>query len=283
MKLHYWHKTRWGMPIRNFGDALNPWLFSRLFGNVLDSNESEVILGIGTLINDRLISKIPQAQKIHVFGTGVGYGTHLKNLPSIDEKWDIQWLRGPLSAQALGLPQSLALTDSALLVADFIKPSLQKTHQFSFMPHLYQAISGSLVWKKICNEYNILYIDPRLPVDDILEMMNHSSVVIAEAMHGAIVADALRIPWIPVITGENILHFKWDDWCASVGLTYNPISLSKVTYASYIKRSQIKRARKDFRQIMKTTPLLSSSTLHLELLQRMHTIIDNFKRSQTNV
>jgi succinoglycan biosynthesis protein ExoV len=47
-------------------------------------------------------------------------------------------------------------------------------------------------------------------------------------MHGAIVADALRIPWIPVCTREGINSFKWEDWCASVSLDYRPYHLPAI-------------------------------------------------------
>ncbi|MEM8612949.1 MAG: polysaccharide pyruvyl transferase family protein, partial [Cyanobacteria bacterium P01_H01_bin.105] len=43
-----------------------------------------------------------------------------------------------------------------------------------------------------------------------------------EAMHGAIVADALRTAWIPIVTSPRILSFKWRDWCASIGVPYRP-------------------------------------------------------------
>ena len=49
--------------------------------------------------------------------------------------------------------------------------------------------------------------------------------MITEALHGAIVADALRVPWMPVSSYHTILPFKWEDWCRSVGLAYAPSSV----------------------------------------------------------
>jgi succinoglycan biosynthesis protein ExoV len=58
-----------------------------------------------------------------------------------------------------------------------------------------------------------------------LNEIRQSGVVLAEAMHAAITADALRVPWIPVRGYPRILSFKWQDWCLSVGLDYQPHSL----------------------------------------------------------
>lgn len=35
-------------------------------------------------------------------------------------------------------------------------------------------------------------------------------------MHGAITAEALRVPWMPAITSHEILESKWHDWAASM-------------------------------------------------------------------
>jgi succinoglycan biosynthesis protein ExoV len=52
-----------------------------------------------------------------------------------------------------------------------------------------------------------------------------TEVIITEAMHGAIIADAFRIPWIPVRTHQEILDFKWKDWTSSVCVEYKPKSI----------------------------------------------------------
>ena len=59
-------------------------------------------------------------------------------------------------------------------------------------------------------------IDPTSGVDKILQELSATELLLAEAMHGAIVADALRVPWIPVRVYGKLNIFKWQDWSQSV-------------------------------------------------------------------
>ena len=55
-----------------------------------------------------------------------------------------------------------------------------------------------------------------------IQQVRQSDLLITEALHGAVVADALRVPWISVRAYGHILPFKWHDWCESLGLRYEP-------------------------------------------------------------
>jgi succinoglycan biosynthesis protein ExoV len=204
-------------PIGNFGDDLNAWLWPRLIPDLLDGEEP-LFVGIGSILDRR----IPQAPQKVVFGTGVGYGL----LPVLDSTWHISCVRGPLTAKALGLPRELIATDPAALVGRVLTRAPAGRYDLSFIPHFRTPAwteAKGLDLESICAQAGINYINPSGPVEDVLDALRNSGKVIAEAMHGAIVADALRVPWVPVQLSERILRLKWYDWCGSLGLNYEPL------------------------------------------------------------
>ena len=199
---------------RNFGDELGPWLWSRLIPDAFDGDDSTLFVAIGTLLNNRL----PAAERLVVFGAGVGYGDAS---PEVDRSWSIYCVRGPLSARVLKIPPHLALTDPAALVRRFVPPATpaDSTGRFAYMPHWRSACDE---WQRVCDTIGFTYIDPRRDVDDVIALIRGTRTLVAEALHGAIVADALRVPWIAARSTPDILDFKWRDWCASLELPYRP-------------------------------------------------------------
>lgn len=208
MELYYYRD-----PVGNFGDDLNAWLWPQLFPFPIKEafDDDTLFIGIGSLLNHK-IPALPKKKKI--FGSGYGYG----NLPHIDENWDFYCVRGPLTAKLLGLPDNLAVCDSALLIRELIKPSGQSIFPIVFIPH--HQTSKYDNWKSICDDLSIQYVDPADPVEKTIEIIRKSSLVVTEAMHGAIVADALRVPWIPIRTRKRILDFKWRDWSTTLQIEH---------------------------------------------------------------
>ena len=213
MKLFYYQD-----PEGNFGDDLNAWLWPRLIPDLLDDDGSTLFVGIGSILDRR----IPQEPQKVVFGTGVGYGL----LPVLDERWQFYCVRGPLTAQALGLPAQMSVTDPAMLVSLVRTAPTTRAHKVSFIPHFRtpaRAESMGVDLRTLCASIGINYIDPRGKVEYVLDGIEASEKVLAEAMHGAIVADALRIPWVPVQLFDQILNLKWQDWCGTLGVQYSPL------------------------------------------------------------
>ncbi|MDQ2634976.1 MAG: polysaccharide pyruvyl transferase family protein [Pseudomonadota bacterium] len=216
MKLHYFRS-----PHGNFGDDLNAWLWPELLPGAWDDGQDGItFVGIGTILN-RLV---PDTRLKIVAGSGVGYSPLPPNLH--DGSWEILGLRGPLSARAAGLPAEAVITDGAILLGTIdglVKPQGMRTGNVVFVPHVSSTETGA--WEEICAELGITYIDPRWSFHEVFALIGNARLVLAEAMHGAIVADTLRVPFVPLVSSREISSFKWMDWTLSMGLPYRPIRL----------------------------------------------------------
>ncbi|MEG3166314.1 hypothetical protein U1701_17130 [Sphingomonas sp. PB2P19] len=139
----------------------------------------------------------------------------------LDDSWDVRFVRGPRSAAALNVP---AISDPALLISRYVTPT--KTRKGIGIVPYYR--SSRRIWQAVAAQMGARIISPRLAVDPFIEALSSCERVFCEAMHGAIFADALRIPWRPV-SFQNALFegethcFKWSDWAESVDLTFDPL------------------------------------------------------------
>lgn len=244
MKLFYYKH-----PTRNFGDDLNPWIWYGLAPELFDDDDSQLLVGIGTLIND----KAPRRPRKIVFGAGAGY-----HGPAVlDCSWEFVCVRGPLSAQQLGLDRSKAITDPAVLLTQLLPPAgAGQAGAVSFMPHHVSAEHAD--WPGLCRQAGIDYIDPGGDIHEVIRQIRRSRLVLAEAMHGAIVADALRVPWVPLVCYDHVLRFKWQDWCQSLGLAYSPFRLPAV-WDMERGLSRAKKLRTNIKRAMYGTALFPRS------------------------
>lgn len=113
--------------------------------------------------------------------------------------------------------------DGAVLLKELGYKKQTSKFKYTLIPHWTSEYKYD--WKSLCEELNIYYISPLAPYDEVIRVISQSEVVLAEAMHGAIVADTLRVPWIPLKAYDKINDFKWRDWCSSLNIEYSPINL----------------------------------------------------------
>lgn len=212
MRLHYYVDPR-----GNFGDDLNAVVWPGLVGDLLDDDGRSLLVGTGTLLNGHL----PRGPLKAVLGSGVGYGA----LPTVDASWSVYCVRGPLSAAALGLDPGLAVTDSALLVR-LVDPPPAVHGGIVFMPHhttlLRAAVEGRDL-TGVCEQLGVRLLDPATPVREALAVLRGAELVLADAMHAAIVADAFRVPWVALSLYDHVDEAKWRDWCLSLRLSHSPV------------------------------------------------------------
>lgn len=195
----------------NFGDELNRSMWAELLPEgFLDDDPAELFVGIGSILWDDL----PGDAMKHVIGSG--YGGYTDPPDMHDGSWNVAWVRGPRTAQILKLDPKLAIADAAILLRATTLPAPDPHGTAAFMPHFDRAPRAP--WARICARAGLTYLDPRGDPDELLSRIRGARLLITEAMHGAIVADALRTPWIPVIPMDEQHRMKWDDWADSLGI-----------------------------------------------------------------
>jgi succinoglycan biosynthesis protein ExoV len=221
----------------NFGDDLNAWLWPQLFPGLLSREDGRRLIGIGSILDARY-SMLP-GTKI-VFGSGARMAA---TTPKLDASWDVRFVRGPLTAAALGLKPSVAITDGAAALGLLGWKRGGSPGGVGFMPHYRTLEVGD--WQKICDRAGVRFIDPTKPVSEVLQAIGKVDRLVTEALHGAIVADLLRVPWLRVCglgtryEGVEVGEFKWFDWSRSLGVS--AVAEPFVTF-SYARRSWIKQA-----------------------------------------
>lgn len=197
--------------VPNFGDELNHYLMPKIVPVPFDdgSRDKKLLLGIGSIIFDEHPSEF---QKIVL---GAGYGGYTA-LPDISRNWQFYAVRGPRTAAALGLDPKLAVSDLAVMIARERDSTIVKRHKMGFMPH-YKSMPRA-DWQAIAQQADVFFIDPTAPVETVLREMQSCETIATEAMHGAIVADALRVPWIAFRPNDPRHRVKWLDWAESLDL-----------------------------------------------------------------
>ncbi len=269
----------------NFGDELNGWLWPRLLPDFFDEQSDQIFLGVGSILFDFF----PATSRKIVFGAGYGGYTAV---PRIDKNWEIHFVRGPLTARKVGVSEALGIGDAAILVRSCVQSRPTKRFKASFMPHWESISDGN--WPAVCAEANVHLISPSASVETVLQDILSSQMVVAEAMHGAIVADALRVPWVAVRPIQVQHRLKWQDWAESLHMDLRPMPLSPSTgleaaiswlacgnkssrrarrYGSSLKTAWAPRftemAVRSLRKLVQHTPMLSREAVLTSAHERM--------------
>jgi succinoglycan biosynthesis protein ExoV len=226
-------------PAGNFGDDLNTIIWRELLPPSCFEADDSVLLGIGSIFRDEFLTEqATRNKRVFVLGSGAGTGPLPKLWPN--KGWSVLAMRGPLSAKLIGRPETTA-TDGAALLATTPQLLPPRTpRDVVFFPH-YNSIALSR-WQEACELADLVFVDPHWPPQKVLRALGRARLVVTEAMHGAIVADALRIPWVPVVSSPAIPPFKWIDWTRSLDLEYQPITLPPSSGWEVVKHRKIRLA-----------------------------------------
>ncbi|MEP6747478.1 MAG: polysaccharide pyruvyl transferase [Bacteroidota bacterium] len=261
----------------NFGDDLNEWLWPQIFANI-DDNDNGYFLGIGTILlgGSPVLEKISRSKKI-VFGSGVR-PSELYVSYKPDSLTDIKFLRGPLSSQALDHKYEY-ITDAAYAVRQLDNfqqlQNTEKKYEISVMPYFHSV--DYFDWKSICKKLGFHYISPLSEngVEFTLKEIAASRHLISEAMHGAIAADLLRVPWhrfvltTPHTEGDMVSQFKWADWLQSIKI-YNP----QITFIPFYKKSRVHNWVKNISNNIIATEFLYKPYVKKRIVEKLALVKD---------
>ncbi|WP_165043410.1 polysaccharide pyruvyl transferase family protein [Dysgonomonas sp. ZJ709] len=208
MNLIYWKSD-----IGNLGDDLNPWLWERIFGDFSNYSDDYDFVAIGSI----LTNKIEDDRKKIIFGSGIR--DFLYN-PNFQNGSDVRFVRGPVSSKVFN--NAPYITDAAYCLGLLEKEVYEKKYETSYIPYFRQV--HTFDWKSFEKWSGMKVILPTNPIEQVIKEINESKNIIASAMHGAILADIYRIPWIRArfssLVGEStmISELKWFDWHKSIGI-----------------------------------------------------------------
>ncbi|MGD1876742.1 MAG: polysaccharide pyruvyl transferase family protein [Kiloniellaceae bacterium] len=271
MKIYFYRAEE-----ENFGDELNLSIWPKVFGDYIDG-DGQYLCGIGSILDSRLCDL--DGKKI-IFGVGArGPGNPIV----FDDTFDVRFVRGPRTAALYDGVEFI--TDPGILIAEFkeVQPRGSAIGLVGYFR------SDQTVWREVCSEMGMQYISPNDDVETVLQRISECKRVFCEAMHGAIAADALRIPWRPV-SGFNAVHehethkFKWEDWCHSMDLEFDPLKLPPIWRQSNLRSkvaASIKRKyvlRKIDKDIKDDSFFLSDNKLFRIKVRRILSEINDLKR-----
>lgn len=202
------------IPTGNFGDDLNEWFWDRVSPGLIDGQGDDTLIGIGTMLQTYYTDGIPHNARKYVLGAGAG---SKGPLPVFDDSWTIYGVRGPLTASYFDLPADRVVGDPAVVIGRF--EDLLSTGPragVGFMPHFWSLEDWD--WEATCKRLGIVFVDPQADSKTTIRQISSLDKLLTEAMHGAIVADSVRTPWVAVALSPRFEPSKWCDWAGSLGV-----------------------------------------------------------------
>ena len=195
--------------VPNFGDDLNPEIWPSLRPELFEIKDNRAFVGIGTIIG----RDFDKSLSLNIFASGIG------NNPA--DSWkerDTNYIcvRGPLSAKLLGLPDTTALTDGAVVlpqVAGYPKSATSGGRPL-VVPHWESFHAPG--WEEVAQITGYDLLDPRCDPLTAATRISSASAVLTESLHGAVLADLYDIPWSVFIPSKNFGVAKWVDWSLSL-------------------------------------------------------------------
>lgn len=208
--------TFWWYHDANFGDRLTPLLLP-YYGiyPVLRGHSQAELFGVGSLINT-----VPSGFDGWIWGSG-SFGYEEPRLSHAK----IAALRGPLTAERMGLELEPAFGDPGLLMPRVVRAK-RKRWTLGIVPHVSHQNHDiiSALRRRLPRE--VLFIDVRQRPETVAKQISRCQHIVSTSLHGVIVADAYRVPaaWATLSELEGG-DFKFRDHDAAMDVSERRIVL----------------------------------------------------------
>lgn len=215
--------TYWWDQDLNFGDLLTPVLLPELgLAPVHRPPRQAALVGVGSIVEH-----LPADYQGTFWGTGLMFDRAVR-FPQAT----FAAVRGPLSAERLGLGQEVAMGDPGLLLHVISGEKRSRPQLISHFRHI-----GDPLWDRLARHLGraTRRVDVRHHPHAVATEIAGASVVITSSLHGLVTADAHGVPaaWtLPRPWGEGGA-FKFLDYEANYGRTwerYVPVSAPPSTF-----------------------------------------------------
>ncbi|WP_161604322.1 polysaccharide pyruvyl transferase family protein [Roseiconus nitratireducens] len=204
----------------------------------------------------------------------------------------VHFVRGPCTAQTSPFRGSEFIADPAYCLAllGYKTANPSANAPVGFVPHYHTLPSAD--WQRVCDELGFVLISPEAGVERVLELISQCKLILSEAMHGAIAADCLRIPWIPIslrtrLSEGSVGAWKWADWLGAMELSLNRVKVpfpfpedSATTNFQRIKRGfKLSVCKHWLAAVARREPFLSKDVVWKEKIDRLDEKIETLNRA----
>jgi hypothetical protein len=231
----------------NFGDDLNGPFFDEVAPGYKSYSGHDRIYGIGTLLNN----ENGIIRNSVVFGSGYGYGDSV----FCDERTTkIIGVRGRLTAAALSLPSDKVIGDPALYIDKlrFAKNGISKAGDSKIVIATNHRSNELWNFNNIDSDY--YFLDPGLiSIKDYVETIKNAKLVLAESLHGAIIASVYGVPFIPVAIRAGLEQKKWVDFGSAIDMEIDFEAILHSPAISVMRKLCISRFRPNISKIIKVS------------------------------
>jgi pyruvyltransferase len=205
----HWHVGR-----PNFGDDLNPYLFSKLANRGVQlcrNSNKKRFLGMGSIL-----ARTDARCKV------LGSGLLDPKSPPTAAPISVVSLRGQSSADATGWKPAM-LGDPAVLCETMFPQSRQTIHPFGFVPHHSEVEAARRATPR-----NWLLIDPCMHPLRLIKALCTCERILSRSLHGLILADAYRVPnsWLAPTDEMHGGKFKFGDYYTTTCEPKEPTNLA---------------------------------------------------------